>query len=48
MEFAYRIEFRIGGAWSVAAQVKDDDLAEAALKAFRKASPGVLWRIARG
>ena len=39
------IEYRLGSTWNPAAQVIADDLAKAALEAFRKASPSVEWRI---
>lgn len=44
----YVIEFSINGAtWTRAASVADQDLADAALRAFRRASRGVRRRMRR-
>ena len=42
----YTVEYRIGGIWYAAAKLTAADLAEIALKAFRKAQPSVEWRLA--
>jgi ubiquinone biosynthesis protein Coq4 len=40
------IEYRIGGIWHLAATFAAADLAEIALRAFKRAQPFLEWRMA--